>query len=675
MGNEVIVAPHAGFCFGVKKAVDSVYEAIGSGERIAVLGELIHNRQVIEDLQRRGVVTLSSADACPPGCTLVIRTHGEGRAVIEQAQRAGRTVCDLTCPNVKRIHAIVEKYSAAGYGILIIGDASHPEVVGICGWCSGPYVVIDSEAALETVPFSRVCAVAQTTSSRRRVQSILRAVKARWPDALVFDTVCRATQVRQQEAEELAGQVDLMLVIGGRSSSNTAKLYDICKRRCSETYYIENFEDIPQNINYKNKKIGITAGASTPAGIIEEVAKAMDENKVSGEINFEEALEQTLKTLNTGDIVEGTVVEVRPTEVIVDLGFKSDGIIPASELSDDPDVSPSDVVKPGEKIQVFVVGVNDGEGKTLLSKKKLDAIAGWKSIEEAAEDKRILSGKVVQVVKGGMIVLVDGTRVFVPARQASDRYVEDLSIFLNQPVELRVIDINPRRHRVVGSVRSVVEEKKEAMAKAFWESAEVGKKYTGTVKSIMPFGVFVDLGGVDGLVHISELSWHHVKHPSEVVKVGDSMEVYIKELNQETNKVSLGYKKAEDNPWYIAQNKFNVGDVVTCKVVRFMTFGAFVELIPGVDGLVHISQIADHRIKEPAEVLKIGQEVTAKILGVDWTAKRISLSIRAVLEEEAAKEAAQVPTVMEETVYKDGETTFEPEADEAADAAETTDGE
>lgn len=647
MNRKIEIAKSAGFCFGVKKAVDRVYELVESGTKIAVLGELIHNRTVTGDLARRGVVTIDDAAQCPSGATLVIRTHGVGRETVLLAQRTARKVIDLTCPYVKAIHKIVSEQSANGKHIVIAGDKNHPEVLGICGWAEGGAHVVGTAQEAAALHLQNVCMVAQTTMNREAFERIAAAVCESCEEAEVHDTICASTKKRQTEADELSKQCDVMFVVGGRSSSNTKKLFDICKGNCKNTYLIENFEEIPQDINYKNKKIGITAGASTPQGSIEEVANTMEENKQNAEVSFEEAMEQTLKTLNTGDVVEGTVVEVRPTEVIVDLGFKSDGIIPASELTDDPEVKPSDIVKPGDVISVFVVGVNDGEGKTLLSKKKLDAIAGFKKLEEALESQAVMSGKVISVVNGGIIVSVEGSRVFVPARQCSDRYTEDLSIFMNQTVDLRVTEINTRRKRIVGSIRSVLVEQKEALAKAFWESAEVGKKYTGVVKSIMPFGVFVDIGGVDGLVHISELSWNRIKSPAEVVSVGDSIEVYIKDINEETKKISLGFKKAEDNPWVIAQNKFNVGDVVSCKVVRFMTFGAFVELIPGVDGLIHISQIAQRRVEKVEDELKIGQVVEAKITELNWETRRISLSMKALLEP-AAPAADEKEAVAEE---------------------------
>ncbi len=650
MSMQITVVQSAGFCFGVQKAVSGVYNMIRNGEKIAILGELIHNPTVNADLKNCGVLTIERVADCPADSKLVIRTHGVAKESVLEARDANLTVADLTCPFVKKIHNIVFEQSRAGRTVVIIGDKKHPEVCGIMGWCeSEPIVIFDIEEAKD-FKCEHVSVVCQTTFNQSNYEKIITILKKNCQDIVFFDTICNATQVRQQEAAEISKVSDIMLVIGGAKSSNTQKLYEICAQNCAHTYLIENFEDIPQNINYKNKKIGITAGASTPPGSIKEVKRFMEEIKTNGEVSFEEALEETLKTLNTGDVVEGVVVDVTPTEVIVDLGFKSDGIIPASELTDDPDAKPSDVVKVGDTIEVFVVGVNDGEGKTLLSKKKLDAIAGWKKIEEALENETILEGKVVQAVNGGIIVLVEGTRVFVPARQASDRFTPDLNVFVNQTVELRITEINSRRRRVAGSILSVLKEKKKVLEEAFWASAEAGKQYSGVVKSIMPFGAFVDIGGVDGLVHISELSWNRIKDPSEVVAVGDTLEVYIKDINTETKKISLGYKKDEDNPWTIAKAKFNEGDVVSAKVVRFMPFGAFVELIDGIDGLIHISQIANKRIEKPESELKIGQVVEAKITKIDWEAKRISLSIRELLEPEVAQEAIEAAEeVVEET--------------------------
>ena len=636
----VKIAKTAGFCYGVKRAVEEVYKHSGRGEKIATLGALIHNEQVVDDLKKRGVSVYETVAEVPDNTTLVIRTHGVGRNVYDEIKKRNLKFIDLTCPFVEKIHKIVNEYYNNGYKIVIIGDKEHPEVKGINGWCENKAEVLysDDGEIPEYLADYNVCVVAQTTINKNIFVQMVQNIKNTCQTTIIFDTICNATKDRQAEADILAGESDLMLVIGGRESSNTKKLYEISKKRSPETYFIETSEDIPRNAFLKNKKIGITAGASTPGGIIEEVFTTMDE-KLKNEETFAELFEQYEgKTLNNGDIVDGTVVEVRNNEVIVDLGgFKYNGQLAIDQLTDDPYVKPTDIVSPGDKIRVYVVGVNDAEGKVVLSRKKLVMMESWNRIKEAYENKEILEGKIIKAVRGGVIALYESCQVFIPAKQAALRYVQDLETLLNTTVRFRIIEIDDRRKRVVGSVRNVLEEEKKAVEDKFWAEAEIGKQYTGTVKSLTSFGAFVDLGGVDGLVHISELSWSKIKHPSEVVKEGDVLTVYIKNLDPETKKVSLGFKKAEDNPWVIAQTKFHEGDVVKCKIVRIMPYGAFAEIMPEVDGLIHISQIADRRIEKTEDVLSIGDEVDAKIIALNWENKKISLSIRALLEP-AAKE-------------------------------------
>lgn len=643
---SIKTAKTAGFCYGVKRAVDEVYRLVNEGEKIGTLGELIHNHTVIDDLEKKGVRVYNSPDEAEPDRRVVIRTHGVKKAVVDEIKSRGLLCTDLTCPFVAKIHRIVHEHHSKGYSIIIIGDKNHPEVIGINGWCDdSAFITYDENCVLpQNMTEKPVCVVAQTTINKEIFVKIVQIIKNTCKTVVVFDTICNATKDRQEEAAALSAESDVMFVIGGRKSSNTAKLFEIAKANCPEAYFIETCADIPKGVDLKNKKIGITAGASTPGCIIEEVFTTMDE-KLTNEESFAELFAQSeSKTLNNGDIVDATVVEIRNNEVIVDLGgFKYNGQLAADQLSDDPYAKVEDLVKPGDEIKVYVVGVNDAEGKVVLSRKKLVAMENWNKMKEAYENNQILDAKIIKAVKGGVIALVDQTQVFVPARHAALRFVQDLETLLNTNVRLRLIDMDERKKRFVGSVRSVLEEEKKAVEDAFWASAEVGKEYTGAVKSLTSFGAFVDLGGVDGLVHISELSWNKIKHPSEIVKEGDVITVYIKDLNPETKKISLGYKKAEDNPWVIARAKYNVGDVVKCKVVRIMPFGAFCELMPNVDGLIHISQIADRRIGKPEDVLSIGEEVEAKITAIDWDANKISLSIRALIappaeEQKEAKE-------------------------------------
>ncbi len=640
----VKVAKTAGFCFGVKRAVDAVYDAIESGKKIATLGDVIHNRQVIEDLELKGVYSYENVNDIPPDHVIIIRAHGVGKDIYEQI--GVREYIDLTCPFVSKIHKIVEEYYNKGYKIVIIGDKNHPEVIGINGWCNYDATVIDSEATEFDTDFGNVpiCVVAQTTIKKEYFVQIVQILKKACKSTLEFDTICSATRNRQEEAAELAVQSDCMIIVGGTKSSNTKKLYEISKKLCSETYHVETADEIPQKQYYK---IGVTAGASTPARIIREVVKAMSEN-LKKEESFAELFEQyDQKTLNNGDIIDGQVVEIRKNEVIVDLGgFKYNGQLSVDQITDDPSLEPSDVVKEGDTIRVYVVGVNDAEGKVVLSRKKLVAMESWNKIKAAYESEQIMEGKIIKSVKGGLIALADDAQVFIPARQVSEKYVSDLQSLVGETLTFKLIELDERRKRVVGSARVLLEAERKAKEAEFWADAEEGKHYSGTVKSLTSFGAFVDIGGVDGLVHISELSWNKIKHPSEVCAVGDTMDVYIKEINPETKKISLGFKKLEDNPWTIAQSKVNVGDVITVKIVRMMPFGAFAEIIPSVDGLIHISQIADKRIGKPEDVLEIGQEVEVKVTEANWETKKISLSIRALIEKEE-------PEVVEEAVVEE----------------------
>lgn len=661
---KLAVAKTGGFCFGVNRAVGIVYEKIEQNQKICMLGPIIHNPQVVKDLENKGAVVIDSLESIPDKeMAVVIRAHGVSQWEYTFMEEHGICYVDTTCPFVKKIHRIVREHDRAGEQVVIVGDRTHPEVIGINGWCGNRAVILDSPHEVLEQDFSgrRLCVVAQTTLNRTLWEQVLKALEPWKP--LVFDTICNATRERQTEAEELAKKSDVMIVIGGKNSSNTKKLADICSKYCP-TYLIEQADQLPR---LPDGKIGITAGASTPAYIIKEVVHKMatENTSAQAELNFADELEKSFKTLNTGDIVRGTVISITPTEVYVDLGAKSDGFIPVAELSERPDVNPEDVVKVGDEIEVFVVRVNDVEGTIQLSKKKVASIQGWKEIEQAMDEGRDLKGHVIEVVNGGMIMTVNGVRVFIPASLANDRFMRDLTPLIGQELPVRIIDMNPKRHKVVGSVKAILMEEKEAKSKELWENIEIGKKYQGVVKSITNFGAFVDIGGVDGLIHISELSWKRIKHPSEVMKVGDIVNTYIIDFNQETGKISLGYRDPEDNPWKKVE-QYKAGDVITCKVVRLVPFGAFVEVVPNADGLIHISQIADRRIGKPSDVLSVGQEVQAKILEIDPEKQKISLSIRALLEhtEPVPAEEEEEPVIKVAQAAESGEIEELPEETE-----------
>lgn len=631
---EIIIAKTAGFCFGVNKAVTTVYNLLGDKDNpIYTFGPIIHNEQVVSELEAKGVSVITEPSQLNGPGNIVIRAHGVTPEQYKEICSTGVNVIDATCPYVKKIHKLVKDKYNEGYQIIIIGDKKHPEVVGINGWCGNSAIILNhkEEAEKLTPDDKKICIVAQTTITREKWENINEILKKKFENIIKFDTICSATSMRQKEAENIARNVDMMLVLGSSNSSNTQKLYDICKKHCSNTHYIETSGDIPPVDIKKIKKIGITAGASTPEWVIKEVIQKMEElNKQDNEMSFKEAFESFDVKLESGKTVKGKIIGYNNSEVFVDLGYKSDGIIPISEFSNDPDFKPEASLKAGDEIEVYIVRVNDGEGNVLLSKKRVDAIKGWGDIEAAYENKSAVKAIVVEVVNGGAIAVANGVRIFIPASQISDRYVKDLKEFIKSSINVRIIEFNKQKRRVVGSARVLLEEGKESAANEFWGQVEIGKKFKGTVKSLTDFGAFVDIGGVDGLIHISELSWGKIKHPSEIVKVGDQVEVYILDFDREKGRISLGYKKTQDNPWHNAEEKFAVGSVVKGKVVRLVPFGAFVELEPGVDALVHISQISNARIAKPGDVLTIGQEIEAKVTELNAQDKKIGLSIKEV---------------------------------------------
>lgn len=655
---KIEIAESAGFCFGVNRAVRLVYQLLDEGKKVCTLGPIIHNPQMVKSLAQRGVVIAENISDIPQGFTVVIRSHGITKETESLLRKKNIPYVDATCPFVAKIHQLVKEATEAGKFVLIAGDFSHPEVMGFRSYCPGNSYVFCSAEDLESFIKKRedlhnfpLIVVAQTTFNTKEWKNCLKIMKRVYTNATIFDTICNATFVRQQEAIALSKRSDVMIVVGGKQSSNTGKLREVCAEH-SRAFLIETASELPMEEIKKAKSIGLTAGASTPADIIKEVLETMseilnnselnsvEENNGANEVSFEAMLEESLKTLNTDEKVHGVVVGIAPNEVYVDVGRKQAGFIPLAELSNDPSAKPEDLVKIGDEMDLLIMRTNDQEGTIMLSKKRYDAIQGWEAIVQAAEDKTILSGVVTEVIKGGVIVVSNGVRVFIPASQATASRGDSLDALLKKEVEFRIIEanVNRGRRRAVGSIRSVLNDKKKELEDKFWESAEEGKTYTGVVKSLTSYGAFVDIGGVDGMIHISELSWNHIKNPSEVLNVGDTVEVYILKLDPEKRKISLGYKKAEDNPWEILKNQYPAGTVADVQIVGLTDFGAFARIIPGVDGLIHISQISNERINKPQDVLSVGQEVKAKITAIDFDKKRVSLSMKELLDGNASVE-------------------------------------
>ncbi len=677
MANKVTVASHAGFCFGVKRATGMLEERIAEAspsEKIYTLGNLIHNEGYMKRLEMKGVSVTDEASLgeIAEGAnesnrvTVFVRAHGMTKETEAQLARLSGenpyfSFVDCTCPYVSRIHSIAKKNSSEENFFVLVGKATHPECVGIISRFEGDKCTVADEEELDSflqngglskITKKTPIVAAQTTTNMGEWYKCQKKVKKLCTNAIIFDTICKVTQERQTEAKELSGSCDGIIVIGSANSSNSAKLYDICRENCQKTVMIGSADELKIGDFSGCRNIGIVAGASTPGYIIQEVFKTMSENMSKVE-NFEEMLEASLKTLNTGDIVCGYVTQVTDAELQLDVGAKVTGIIKAEQISDDASFKLTENFKVGDEVEAFVIRVSDIEGVAELSKKRVDNDKNAKKVQAAAETGEILEGKVISVTKGGVVVSVSGVQVFVPASQTGIAKDGDMNVLAKQNVKIRVIEVkNAERGRgkkIIGSIKSVLNEERREKEAAFWAALEEGQQYTGKVKSMTSYGAFVDLGaGVDGMVHSTELSWKHIKSPAEVVSVGDEITVFVKSFDAEKKRISLGYKTEDTNPWYIFTHKYAIGDVAPVKIVSMMPFGAFAEIVDGVDGLIHISQIANQRIAQPADVLELGQVVDAKIIDIDNEKQKVSLSIRALIEEAPVEEA--VEEVAEEAV-------------------------
>ena len=635
---QIILAKTAGFCFGVNRAVKLTYELLEQGRPVATLGPLIHNPQVVEDLESKGAITCDSVDDVPDGYEVVIRSHGVGQSVYDKISTRRLAYHDATCPFVTKIHKIAARAGAEGAMLLVAGDAKHPEVQGIVGHTTGKVEVFADLAELEKLlpeltQQKSIFVVAQTTFNVQSWETCKEFLKNQCTNAKIFDTICNATWARQQEAEDLSQKCDHMVVIGGHHSSNTQKLLQVAARH-TKAINVETADELDKDWLNGARIVGVTAGASTPSSIIEEVLNCMSE-EIRDDMSFEEMLAASeAKPLYAGKIVKAKVISVSPTECVVGIdGSKHTGIVKLSEMSHDPNAKMEDLVKVDDELDLVVVKTNDQEGVDTLSRVRFEAQKGMKDVSEAAENGTVMEGDVMEANKGGVVVNVKGVRVFVPRSQATMRRDEDYTKLVGQHVKLVITECAGRK--IVGSINKVTAEENKAKRDEFWKNVEVDKQYTGVVKSLTSYGAFVDIGGVDGLCHISELSWNNIKHPSEVVSVGDTIEVYVKSYDPENQKVSLGYKKEEDNPWEKLKNEYPIGSEFEAPVVSITKFGAFVRILPGIDGLVHISEISNERVNKVSDVLKVGDMVKVKLINVDFDRKRISLSMKACLDEAA----------------------------------------
>lgn len=665
---KITVAKSAGFCFGVNRAVDIVEKLIAEGKSATTLGPIIHNPQLVDKLKSQGVIPVNSPEEADPDSVMVIRSHGIGQSVYDRLKELSLFYLDATCPFVSKIHHIVEQESEKGQYILVAGDSEHPEVIGIMDYIKGSGSVFKNEEELleifENLPkdeIKGISLVAQTTFHKETFEKSTKTLKKHYTNAVIFDTICNATSKRQKEAAELAQKSDIMLVIGGKKSSNTLKLAEISEKHC-KTLLIETADELKKEDFAGAQQIGITAGASTPAYIIREVYQTMSEILLENnneEFNFEQELEKSFKRVKRGDRVKAIVTSVSPTEISVDLGTKHAGYVALSELTSDPELKTSDVVKVDDEIELMVIKTDDQEGTVQLSRTRIEEYENIDKIMNAAGTDEIFEGTVVEVLEKGVVVNVSGVKIFVPASHATLRRNDPLNELARKKVRLKILESNRGRRRAVGSIRLVLQDERKATEEAAYAAIEPGQVYKGEVKSITPFGAFVEVCGVDGLVHISELSWKKIKHPSEVVSMGQVLEVYVKDIDKENKKISLGYRKAEDNPFEIFKAKYQVGDIVAVKVASIVSYGAFATIIPEVDGLIHISQLADYRVEKVADILKVGMEVNAKIIDINPESKRISLSIRALEEKPEAGEESEQSPIAEQTEEQPAKTRAE----------------
>lgn len=647
---EIIRAEHSGFCFGVKQAIEKTEEQIkkykqhdGGNTRIYTCGQLIHNQSVTDSLAARGVGIIETPGEAQEGDTVIVRSHGEGKSFFEEAQQRGLKVVDATCPFVKRIHQLVSEANRQGKSVVIVGDRCHPEVAGINGWCENKAVIVNSREEAEKIEAEHIFLVCQTTIKKELLDEIVEVFEEKNIDAEINNTICSATRDRQEACAKLAAKSDAMVIIGGRNSSNTRKLYEISKKLCKNSYFIENIRDLPLKQLRKCNKIGIAAGASTPECVIKEVIANMSEMITNEKISMEDFMDEidaSLRLPRTGEIVDGKVHQVTEKEVIVNMGCKKDGILPVEEVTLEEGQKLTDLFKEGDDIQAKVVKTDDGDGGILLSKKKLEINEHWNEINEALENKSVISVKVIRQVNGGVIAAYKEVTGFIPLSQLSDKFVENADEFIGQVLDVKVSRVDQRRGRVVFSHKVVLNEEKQKRIAAVWEGLHVDDIVEGTVMRFTDYGAFIDLGGIDGLLHISEISWGKLKHPQEVLEIGEKVKVKILSMNEEKGKISLGLKQTVPEPWSVIDENYQVGQVVSGKVVQIKEYGAFVELEPGLDGLVHISEVAHKRVTNIADELSIGQAVDAKILEIDKERKRISLSIKETLDADAEEVSA-----------------------------------
>jgi 4-hydroxy-3-methylbut-2-enyl diphosphate reductase len=631
---SIILAKKSGFCYGVKRAVDTCLKLKDkyTDKKIYTLGPLIHNNDVVNFLKKQNIypIDYENINTLKEGDIIILRSHGVTLETIEKLKEKKLNIIDATCPYVSNIQKKVQKYYEKGYSILIVGDKNHPEVIGINGWCNNSAIICKNAEEIENLP-AKICVVSQTTEKKEHWVSVLSKVVNECREIIAFNTICNATEVRQLSAKELSKEVDFMVVIGSKSSSNTTKLYEICKTNCDNTIHVENAGELPDYISNKYYKIGVTAGASTPDWIIKEAIFKMSNKDLNEQLEY---MNNNDIQISIGQEVEGEVVSiVSNSEAYVNIGYKSDAILPLSEITKESDEDINNFIKKGDIIKGKIIKLGSENKPPVISVIELNREKAYIELKEAIENKEKVVVKVKEDVNGGLISIYKNIiRVFIPASHVELRQVNDLSVYKGQELTVNIIEFEEGRNntRIVGSRRDLLKEGQLKIEEETWASLEKDTVKEGEVRRLTNFGAFVNIDGVDGLLHVSEISWGRVEKPSDMLKVGDKIKVYIKDIDKENRKLALSIKDLTEDPWKNVDVKYPVGNIVLGTVVRFASFGAFVELEPGVDGLIHISQISHKRIDKVEDELSIGQQVKAKIVEVDGEKRKIGLSIKEV---------------------------------------------
>ena len=642
---KVILAKSSGFCMGVKRAVDTAKSVYGDG--VYILGEIIHNETVVSDIKKLGTTVIESIDEIDSG-TLIIRSHGVGKSILESLEKKGINVINCTCPFVIKTQKIIEDYYSKGYKIIITGEKNHPEVVGLNGWCDNQAVIIDENYQdVELGINEKVCIVSQTTYSVEKFEKILEFFSKKTVKTLeIFKTICYTTRERQEEAEILSKTCDAMVVVGGKNSSNTKKLMSICQGNCKNVYFITS----PDELEYKKfinfNSVGIVAGASTPNEQSMEVFLNM-----STEVKSSNAMEEALNAIDEqkfkrGQKITATISAANDDGLLVYLvNTKKEIALPKDEIDCDNYDKAVYAAKVGEEIEVMIVGLNP----VTLSEKAIKAQKEEEEIVAKIKDGEVFTVTVTGSNKGGLVAKLGSYDVFVPSSQIRIGFVKDLEKYVGKQLRLKAekVESNGRRKQIVGSQRVILEAEKaerdaarEAKEEAFFSSINAGDVVTGKVVRFAAFGAFVEVNNFDCLAPLSDLSWTNAKTPAEVLEIGKEYEFKVLKCERETKRVSLGYKQLQPKPWQLAADKYAIGETVKGTVVRIVSFGAFVEIEKGIDGLVHVSQISHEWLENPTSVLKEGEEVEAKILDMDVEKERMTLSIKALTP---APEGVQKP--------------------------------